>query len=435
MALLGDLGGVLYFTADDGVSGVELWRTTGTAASTQLVADINPGPGNSFPFYFQPAAGNKFYFSAFRSSDGRELWSTSGTLTTTLLVNDTSLGTASSDPIPIAFVNNTLYFTGRSPSTGVELFQTFGTPATTSVAVDLLPGSDSSGPFAMAVIGETLMLSAFTLAPGLEPVFVNTRPTVVIDNNRPGYTETGVWAYSVVRGVNNSTSRFSSETTATANWSARSLTPGYYKVELYKIVVSNSSAAVDIGIVHADGINRLRTSLAGGGPSGWADLGIFRFSGSTSQRITMRNVATTGVLRADAVRFIPVANPIVLDFGSPGYVESGTWTSSTLPGNASSTTRQSSSAGASVTYNPVLISGQYTVQIFVVVNANSTTNAQVTVGSNAGVSTYQFNQTSGASGWVTLGTFNFDGVGDEYVRLRNQATGILRADAVRFIRR
>jgi ELWxxDGT repeat protein len=39
------MGDVLFFAADDGVNGRELWRSDGTAAGTGLVADLVPGVG------------------------------------------------------------------------------------------------------------------------------------------------------------------------------------------------------------------------------------------------------------------------------------------------------------------------------------------------------------------------------------------------------
>src|SRR5580765_3271807 len=43
------VGPTLYFRADDGNSGVELWASDGTAVGTRLVRDINPGAGGSDP--------------------------------------------------------------------------------------------------------------------------------------------------------------------------------------------------------------------------------------------------------------------------------------------------------------------------------------------------------------------------------------------------
>src|SRR5215203_7573161 len=38
------MGDNVYFTADDGIHGRELWRTDGTNVGTQLVKDVDPDP-------------------------------------------------------------------------------------------------------------------------------------------------------------------------------------------------------------------------------------------------------------------------------------------------------------------------------------------------------------------------------------------------------
>ena len=42
-ANLTNVGGTLFFTANDGVNGTELWKSDGTAAGTVMVKDINAG--------------------------------------------------------------------------------------------------------------------------------------------------------------------------------------------------------------------------------------------------------------------------------------------------------------------------------------------------------------------------------------------------------
>ncbi len=55
------IGSTLYFTADDGISGEELWKSDGTAGGTVLVKDIHPGASPSWPSYLTNVAGTLYF--------------------------------------------------------------------------------------------------------------------------------------------------------------------------------------------------------------------------------------------------------------------------------------------------------------------------------------------------------------------------------------
>src|SRR5262249_13296537 len=46
---LTNVNGTLFFTADNGAHGRELWKSDGTADGTRMVKDINPGQAGGFP--------------------------------------------------------------------------------------------------------------------------------------------------------------------------------------------------------------------------------------------------------------------------------------------------------------------------------------------------------------------------------------------------
>jgi ELWxxDGT repeat protein len=71
------LGGIAWMNATDGPAGTELWRTDGTAEGTWRVADLRPGPHGSTPNGFVTSAGHVF-FTADDGVHGRELWVVSG---------------------------------------------------------------------------------------------------------------------------------------------------------------------------------------------------------------------------------------------------------------------------------------------------------------------------------------------------------------------
>lgn len=88
-ALLTVFNDTLYFTADDGVHGTELWKTDGTESGTTLIKDITPGAASSFlePFF---VLDSKLYFYTDDILHKLGLWTTDGTPEGTTLVKDFS---------------------------------------------------------------------------------------------------------------------------------------------------------------------------------------------------------------------------------------------------------------------------------------------------------------------------------------------------------
>jgi ELWxxDGT repeat protein len=133
--------GALYFQADDGVSGFELWKTDGTAAGTVLVKDINTAAGaGSFPADFTVFK-DALFFAADDGANRRKLWRSDGTAAGTVLVKDINTGTGTSflpDDFARGFpvFNGALYFRARNGVNADELWKTDGTAAGTELVGD-----------------------------------------------------------------------------------------------------------------------------------------------------------------------------------------------------------------------------------------------------------------------------------------------------------
>jgi ELWxxDGT repeat protein len=162
--------GAVYFTATNGTSGHELWKTDGTAAGTVLLKDILSGAEGSYPSSFT-VVGNTLFFVA-EGPAGNELWKTDGTASGTVQVKDIASGQSGSNPYELTAVGNTLYFAATNGTSGYELWKTDGTAAGTvlvkNIRADVADqdglGSasylSSSSPLSFTVIGSTLYFSA-----------------------------------------------------------------------------------------------------------------------------------------------------------------------------------------------------------------------------------------------------------------------------------
>lgn len=171
-ANLTDFNGVLYFSARGTTGGRELWKSDGTLLGTVQIADINatfgsikgdiiifPSTLGSFPENFTPYAGELF-FTADDGVTGRELWKTDGTALGTVQVADINVQTfVGSDPEHLTVSGGVLYFAADDGVVGRELWRFNG--VATELVVDIVD-FEGSFPEELTDVDGTLVLTALT---------------------------------------------------------------------------------------------------------------------------------------------------------------------------------------------------------------------------------------------------------------------------------
>lgn len=166
------VNGVLYFVADDGVHGRELWRSDGTESGTRMVKDINPGPGDAFGEWYEAPAknaiGNVIYFQATTESHGRELWKSDGTEAGTVLVKDIVPGRGSPWLSDLTIAGSLLYFSVYTNEQGREPWVSNGTANGTFLLQDIFSGANDSDPAGFVLAGGSVFFTATAEATGRE---------------------------------------------------------------------------------------------------------------------------------------------------------------------------------------------------------------------------------------------------------------------------
>jgi ELWxxDGT repeat protein/cysteine-rich repeat protein len=149
----------LFFAADDGTSGRELWRSDGTEEGTVKVADIHRGAVSSAP-RFLTSVGGRVFFTAEDGASGRELWVSDGSAGGTMRVTDLVPGAESADLAELTAFDGALFFTVDDALHGRELWRSDGTDGGTVLVADIRPGAESSEPRHLTATGARLLFAA-----------------------------------------------------------------------------------------------------------------------------------------------------------------------------------------------------------------------------------------------------------------------------------
>lgn len=151
---------LMYFTADDGTNGKELWVSDGTSAKTKMLKNITPGiDGTNFGEFTR--LGNLVLFTVNNTTNVYaptwQLWKTDGT-NTTLIKSSNGY-----EAFGLLLFNNKIYFAGSDDTHGTELWSTDGNTA--SMVKDIYPGNLNETP--------VIPNSSFPLL--FNSVFINNR--------------------------------------------------------------------------------------------------------------------------------------------------------------------------------------------------------------------------------------------------------------------
>lgn len=172
----------LYFVADDGSHGSELWKCTGNSSS--MIHDLNTGSNSSeincetFVEYM-----GELYFSANDGVHGHELFKYDGN--NIILVEDINSGIDGSYPglmVGIIEYDGSLYFNAYGTNVGNEVYKYNGTQV--SLVQDINSGSGSSAPYDFRELNGQLYFIAEDGVNGVE-LWGGSSVTGINEGNNP----------------------------------------------------------------------------------------------------------------------------------------------------------------------------------------------------------------------------------------------------------
>jgi ELWxxDGT repeat protein len=164
------MGDTLYFVAKDVVHDYQLWKSDGTNTGTVMVSDFGPDWHPLLPGAYDGSSprhltvmGDTLYYIA-RGQQGHELWRSDGTTEGTVAVKDLPVSQSWSHSYELTAVGDTLYFVTSDPNVGFKLWKSDGTTEGTVMLRDIPTGDDWYGPKYLTAIGNALYFRPMTVS-------------------------------------------------------------------------------------------------------------------------------------------------------------------------------------------------------------------------------------------------------------------------------
>ncbi|MET0263863.1 MAG: hypothetical protein ABW223_13245 [Rariglobus sp.] len=267
-------------------------------------------------------------------------------------------------------------------------------------------------------------------------------PGVIVDNTDTArVVKTGDWmtssASSGYHGVDYLHDNSNGKGLKSMRYTPSLLHSGSYRVYARWAAHANRATAVPIDVIKADGSTSTVSVNQTTNGGTWYLLGTYTLS-KTNAAVVIRNQGTIGYVVADAVRFEPLPQDVIVDNTDTAHVTiTGPWTaSSTSPGYHGTNYLNDGNGGKgakSVRFaTPIAATGSYKVYARWTSDLNRSASVPVDIVlANGSTVNLTVNQQAFNGMWYPLGTYELDPA-TSAVTIRNQGTsGFVIADAIR----
>lgn len=270
------LNGWVYFSATDTSGDWELWSFDGNG-TVNKAADIDTGFYGSSPQYLV-GYNNKLYFSARTAANGTELWQYDPSTQQASLIQDLREGPQSGFPTQLTVFNGKIYFVALDTAYGSELFVLDPSSNAISMVADINTGSAPSTPTALTVIDNKLYFFARTTTEGTELYEYDgsSAPKRITDINPgsgPGaYTFAGIVKYN--GGI-----YFNGYDVSGSNYQLAKYDPSSGTASIALVVNANNTASIRDMVVYG---GNLFYSVS----DGTTGLELWKYDGNTQTIVT-----------------------------------------------------------------------------------------------------------------------------------------------------